>query len=368
MADEIDDILSEFGDAVNDQIEALATDPQQLPALDRAIAESLGGSGYLGTSFPEEDGGLGRHDLRFGIALRTACARAGAVGLGIGLGEISDVAMPLLARRTTSDQRSAKSDRLRDGTAIVAVAGLGGGVTVAADGDGWLLDGGACHVINAPGAEFLIVAAETPEGEWVLVLLDPAAAQLTIEPVLDLIGPSGLGVASVSFEGVRATPDDVLSSGQEAAQDVASAIQSQEVLLAAGALADAQRALDLTRDYVRGRQAFGQAIADFQNTGLLLGDVDAEIAAGTAMLERTIAGSVDDSWTLIDTGRLRLHAVATLLNAVDTGVQLHGGYGYMMEYPIATAYLAAPTTVLLGARAANDIRASIGLPPATSSR
>ena len=138
-------------------------------------------------------------------------------------------------------------------------------------------------------------------------------------------------------------------------------LASQEILLAAGALADARYALRAAGEYARSRTAFGVPIADFQNTRLVLGDAEAQVAVAERQVDACLELSGAGDTNLAATGIARLRAADALAFAVDTALQVHGGYGYMAEYPIAAAFAAAPVTRLLGARSRAQLRESLGL-------
>jgi acyl-CoA dehydrogenase len=286
----------------------------------RAAAEH----GFVAMGVPEEHGGLGIDDVRFAAIVMQEAMRAGQPALALVLTAHGDVPVRALvadgghgnwlAGLATAELRAATALHARDGFAPAVV--------------------GAAH------ADLLIVGAAAIE-----------ANAATIEPIDGPVGLGDAGLANVTFDPAAVTPLPGV--------DLEDLLVGERLLLALGAVAAAQAALDLTVDYVRDRRAFGTPIASFQNTRQLLGAAGAQLRAAEALAERALQQRVDGRLSAADAAAAKLAATEAQAAAVDAGVQLHGGYGYMLEYPIAHAYADARFLRLHGTPS-QDLRDELG--------
>jgi len=238
---------------------------------------------------------------------------AGLPAVALALAMHDGFALPLLGERA--------------GSGLIAV--VEDGVAAETRDGGWVLSGGAETVINGAAAAQFLTAARTDDGSVLLFVVDGDAAGLHSAPAEALLGLDALDVADVRFDAVAAT----LLDG-----NLAIARAGHDLALAVAAMAGARTALRITVDYVHQRKAFGRPIAEFENTRHVLSRAGARVTATTAFVDGCL-GSAAITPELA--AAARVCAADVLHLAVDTGVQLHGGYGYMWEYPIARAYAAA---------------------------
>jgi acyl-CoA dehydrogenase len=286
----------------------------------RAAAEH----GFVAMGVPEEHGGLGIDDPRFAAIVMEEAMRAAQPSLALVLAAHGDVPVRALVADGGHGEWLAglASGELRAATALHA------------------RDGFALAVVGAAQADLLIVGAAAIE-----------AAAATIEPIDAPVGLQEAGLANVTFDPAAVTPLP--------GADVEDLLIGERLLLALGAVAGARAALDLTVDYVRDRRAFGTPIADFQNTRQLLGAADARLRGAAALTERVLQDRVEHRLSAADAAAAKLVATEAHAQVVDAGVQLHGGYGYMLEYPIAHAYADARFLRLHGT-ASQDLRDELG--------
>jgi alkylation response protein AidB-like acyl-CoA dehydrogenase len=195
--------------------------------------------------------------------------------------------------------------------------------------DGAVLSGAAETVLNGLGAARFLIEAKTDDGSAALFTVTGNATGLRRAPADALLGLDALDAADLRFDGVAAAPLD---------GDLTAARTAHRVALAVAAMAGARTALSITVDYVQQRKAFGRPIAEFENTRHVLARAGARVTATTAFVDTCLAAPTVTPQTA---AAALVCAADTLDLAVDTGVQLHGGYGYMWEYPIARAYAAA---------------------------
>jgi len=288
----------------------------------RAAAEH----GFVAMGVPEEHGGLGVEDVRFAAIVMEEAMLAGQPSLALVLAAHGDVPV----------------------RALVAGGGHGEWLEALATGERRAAtalharDGFAPAVVGAAQADLLIVA--TPDGV-------AATEAVMIEPIDAPVGLQAAGLANVTFDPAAATPLP--------GADLEDLLIGERLLLALGAVAAARAALELTIDYVRDRRAFGTPIASFQNTRQLLGAVDAKLRAAAAFAQRALQARVDGTLAAADAAAAKLVATEAHAEVVDAGVQLHGGYGYMLEYPISHAYADARFLRLHGTPS-QDLRDALG--------
>jgi acyl-CoA dehydrogenase len=251
--------------------------------------------------------GLADEDVRFRAVVLEEAMNAGHPSIALALAMHDSFALPLLAGRETA------------GLAAVVDEG-----DVRVDGDA--LTGSADAVVNGLGADVLIVRARTDDGSDAAFVV--TGSDVDRVPGDELLGLSDLDVADLRFTGVPATPIDV---------NFPAARGGHQLALAVAAVAGARTALRTTVDYVQQRKAFGKPIASFENTRHTLGALGAQIAAVESFVDSCLVGNLSPERA----AAAKLTATELLGAAVDQGVQLHGGYGYMWEYPIARAYAAA---------------------------
>jgi acyl-CoA dehydrogenase len=252
-------------------------------------------------------------DPRFAAVALEEAMTAGLPAVALALAMHDGFALPLLGERA--------------GPGLIAV--VEDGVAAEARDGGWVLSGGAETVFNGAAAAQFLTAARTDDGSVRLFLVDGAAAGLHRAPAEALLGLDALDVADLRFDAVAANPLD---------GDLAAARAGHDLALAVAAMAGARTALRITVDYVHQRKAFGRPIAEFENTRHVLSRAGARVTATTAFVD----GCLSSTTITPELAAAALVCAADTLDlAVDTGVQLHGGYGYMWEYPIARAYAAA---------------------------
>jgi alkylation response protein AidB-like acyl-CoA dehydrogenase len=292
--------------------------------IPRELLRIAGEHGYLGMRVPEEHGGAGVEDPRFGTVVGEEAMLARVPALALVLVTHSEIALPAILR----------------GAGHEWLPGLASGETlatvvqgeVAIDGDG-RLRGGAPFVVSGTAADLFVVAA----GE-ALVVVPSDSPGVQVEPSEPPVGLEAAGFATVRFDGARG----VALSGSVEQLEI-----DQAVALAVTALAGARAALATTLEYVAERKAFGQPIAAFQNTRRELAAVAAQIEVGAGFVEASLTSG---SAAMRTAAAGKVFCSELYGRAVDVGVQLHGGYGYMMEYEIAHAYADARFWRLYGAR------------------
>lgn len=295
-------------------------------ARDRRIPAEIfshaGEQGYLGMAVPEEHGGLGIDDPRFGAVIGEEAMLAGAPALALALTTHSDVAVPAIVSGAPDQWNQEHLPALASGEQLATV--VRGEIEL----DGGSLSGEAHMVVNGTVAQvFVVVASKGDERALVLVTRD--ADGVSVDPSDPPIGLDPAGLATVRFDAAAAIALEADADTLEADQAFA---------LAVTGLAGTRAALAITTEYVSDRRAFGIPIAEFQNTRRVLAEVAADADVAEAFVERALRLKVGDSLEARAAAVAKLFCTELYGRAVDTGLQLHGGYGYIMEYEIAHAF------------------------------
>jgi acyl-CoA dehydrogenase len=323
------------------------------PRLDQARS-AMGGSreiftraaeaGLLGVLAPESSGGGGLSDPRFGELVVQAATQIGAPGIALAIGLHSNAAVPALISSYRGDDKDELTTSLVDGSTLVAIAGHTGGISAQHRDAGLQLSGTAQGVVNATNADRFLVVADIGDRGLRAVLIDARAAEVL--PSVRGLGARDAGSRDVVFDGVVVNATAILDGEHGTVEEL---LIDCALVFSAVSIAGARTAVTGTVAYVQERKAFGRLVAEFENTQSVLTGLWAELM---------VTGSYhDDCAKRRGLGTLRLAEVAAALErgfavydrSVDQGMQLHGGYGYMLEYPIAHSYADARFVGLVAA-------------------
>ena len=318
--------------------------------VDRSAWEKAGAAGLLCASMPEEYGGAGG-SFAHESAIIEAIGHVGVDGFGIGLHNA--IVAPYILHYGSQEQKEKWLPKLASGELIGAIAmtepGAGSdlqGVKTRADRDGnhYCINGSKTFITNGQMANLIVVVAKTdPEkgakGTSLIVVETDGLAGFERGRNLDKIGLKANDTSELFFNDMRVPTANLL--GPEEGQGFVQLMQQlpqERLMIGTTAIAMAERALSLTIDYVKERKAFGQKVIDFQNTQFRLAELKTEITIGRVFyndcVARHIAGGLDPA-----TASMAKYWLSDLQGkVVDECLQLHGGYGYMNEYPIARMY------------------------------
>ena len=327
--------------------------PRQ-PAWDKAglvdhdIWEIAGRQGFLVPSADPAYGGLGISDLRYEQVMMEELARVHESGFGLALH--NGIVAPYLIDAGTRNQKRRYLTKAVTGEAILALAitepeaGSDAAAmrTRAVDaGDNWVLDGAKTFVSNGICADLVIVAARTqPDRRHGigLFLVESGTPGFSRGRKLDKLGLRTQDTAELFFESCRIPKENVLGNPTEGFGQVMRLFAQERLVVAMSSVASAEVALRDTLAYVRERQAFGRPIAAFQDTRFRLAQLRTEIDVAQAYVDRCVLAAADNALDAAAAAEAKLFASEMLGRVVDDCVQMHGGYGYMWEYPICRAY------------------------------
>jgi len=340
----------DFREAVRRFFEAEALPYQQewedAGQPDPAFWRKAADQGFVGFQAPEEYGGLGIDDFRFNAILNEEAMYVGVSGDSFQLQ--NDCVMPYLLDLTTEEQKERLLPGFTEGRLLGALGmtepGTGSDLramrTVAKpDGDGWILNGAKTFITSGIQADFVIVVAKSgTDGDsnaLSLMLVENGMEGFTRGRKLDKIGHRGQDTAELYFDSVRVPRRNLLGQLGNGMEHLRAGLAQERLAVAVGAVAAAEAAIALTLEYVKDRHAFGKPIGTFQVIRFSLAELWTETAAARSYVDTALMSQVDHSLSATEAAGLKALTTELHWRVVDRCLQLHGGYGYMEEYPIA---------------------------------
>jgi len=288
-------------------------------------------NGFLGIGVPEEYGGGGSPDPRFLVTVAEEFVRAGHLGHAVRVVAHAGVAAPLIAEHATAETRAQWLPGLATGVTRVGIGRTA--LRVTASGDELILYGHAHSVVDGPEAGLLVLRVSDPAADDAVVLVDTTSPGIARTDVATPLALGGANLADLIFDEVRVPAKSRLPHAAVADFD-----KDDRLWLAVLAVAGTRAALDTTIAYVKERKVFGTPVASFENTRIVLGEALAQCEAAETLIDAVIAERVSSTLTTERSAVAKLQAIELFSRISDQGMQLHGGYGYMREYPISQLY------------------------------
>ena len=327
----------------------------------REVFAKAGGHGFLGMAVPEEHGGAGVDDFRFNAVLSEEAQRAGLGSVHLGMSVHSDICLPYFLSYATDEQKQRWLPGLVSGELIAAIAmtepgtgsDLAGISTSAVRKDGeYVVNGAKTFITNGINADLVITAVRTDRGErhrgLSLLVVERGTPGFERGRNLEKIGTHAQDTAELFFDDARVPAENLLGNEGEGFAYLVSNLPQERLSIAVAAVAAAEAALGWTVEYVRDRKAFGTPIGSFQNTRFELAEMRTEVDVGQAYVDRCVEALNAGELTAEDAAGAKWWCTELQGRVVDRCLQLHGGYGYMLEYPIARAYADARVTRIYG--------------------
>ena len=309
--------------------------------IDRGFWRKAAAQGFVAFSAPEQHGGLGIDDFRFNAIIDEECAYTGAATDNFAL--VNDIVTPYLLDLTTAEQRERWLPGVTTGETVPAIAmtepGTGSDLraiaaTAKPDGDGWRLNGSKTFVSSGIQADLVIVAARAGDGLGLFAV--PASAEgFQRGRKLEKVGRKAQDTAELFFDDVAVPPEDVIGEPGQGLRLLMRNLPQERLSIAVTAVASAERALEITLEYARSRNAFGKPIGSFQANRFSLAEAATEVAIARAYVDRCLAAQVAGELTPEEAAGAKYWTTELQFKVIDLGLQLHGGYGYMEEYEIA---------------------------------
>ena len=327
--------------------------------VDRDVWRAAGKAGLLGLDVDPEYGGGGQRDFRFNAVLVEEVVRAGCSGLGFGVH--NDVDAPYLTELTTADQRKRWLPGFCSGDLVTAIAmsepGAGSdlaGVRTSAvrDGDSYVLNGQKTFITNGEHADLVIVVAKTAPDQGAhgvsLIAVERDTPGFTRGRRLEKVGLKALDTAELFFDDCRVPADNLIGTENHGFYHLMANLPRERLSIAVAAVAASEALLEWTLEYARTREAFGKPIGKFQHNRFLLAELDTEVTIARTFLNHCIVEHNAGRLSVTDAAKAKWWTTELQNKVADRCVQVHGGYGYMTEYPVAKAWLDGRVQTIYG--------------------
>ncbi|WP_417520231.1 acyl-CoA dehydrogenase family protein [Minwuia sp.] len=317
--------------------------------VSRDVWRKAGSAGLLNTAIPDEMGGLGGNFLHAAIVIEEM-GKTNASGPNFPLH--SDIICPYLQHYGSKEQQQTWLPRMTAGEIIGAIAmtepGAGSDLqgiqtTAKRDGDDYVINGQKVYISNGQLADLIIVACKTDPSEgWrgiSLILVEATREGFSRGKNLEKIGMHAQDTSELFFDNVRVPRENLL--GPEEGKgfiQLVSQLPQERLIQAVRGAAVVEGAIKWTLDYTRDRKAFGKSILSFQNTQFKLAELQSHAAMLRTFVDRCLELHIDGKLTAEDAAMAKMNATDLQCRTLDECLQLHGGAGYMWEYPIAQAW------------------------------
>ncbi|MBW4815876.1 acyl-CoA dehydrogenase family protein [Rhodococcus qingshengii] len=327
--------------------------------VDRDVWVEAGMQGFLGTAVPEEFGGGGVKDFRYNAIITEETTKGGFSGIGFTLH--NDVVAPYLLELTNEEQKQRWLPGFASGELISAIAmtepGTGSdlqGIKTKAvrDGDHWVLNGSKTFITNGINADIIIVVACTDPDKgaqgFSLLVVERDMPGFERGRNLDKIGMKAQDTAELSFTDVRVPAANLLGEEGMGFFYLMKNLPQERLSIAVVAAAAMESVLESTIQYCRDRKAFGKSIGSFQNTRFVLAELATETTAVRILVDKFIEQLNAEKLTVQEAAMAKWWTTEAQVKLIDRCLQLHGGYGYMKEYPVAKAYMDSRVQTIYG--------------------
>ncbi|SFO80256.1 acyl-CoA dehydrogenase family protein [Actinomadura madurae] len=328
----------------------------------REFYGKLGELGVFGVQVPEEYGGAGETSFKYQAVISEECARA-AVSFG-GYGVHVNLVLPYLLKYGSDEQKKRWLPPFVSGEMMTAIAmtepGTGSDLagiqtTAKRDGDHYILNGAKTFITGGVLADRVLVVARTspatPENRRAglsILAVDTKSEGYAVGRKLEKIGLRSSDTAELSFTDVRVPVEDLLGEEGRGFEYLTHNLAEERLGIATSSYASAAAAVEFARAYVQERTVFGKTVSSFQNTKFVLAECATEVEAARSLVDRCIEALDAGELTPADAAVCKLFCTEVQARVVDKCLQLHGGYGYILEYPIARLYTDARVTRIYG--------------------
>jgi alkylation response protein AidB-like acyl-CoA dehydrogenase len=327
--------------------------------VDREVYRAAGKHGVIGFNVPEQFGGGGVGDFRFNAVVAEELAVSGAGTPAFTLH--NDIVAPYLISLANPEQQQRWLPGFAAGDLIGAIAmsepGAGSdlaGVRTHAERDGadWVLSGAKTFISSGINADLVIVVTRTDPTAghkgFSLLVVERGMAGFSRGRNLAKIGQKSQDTAELFFDQVRVPAANVLGADGRGFYHLMHNLPAERLSIAVSAVAGARAIFTETVAYAKNRTAFGQPIGAFQHNRFVLAELDTELDVAQVYVDRCLGGMVAGDLTAVEAAKAKWWTTELQKRVVDACLQLHGGYGYMLEYPVARAYLDSRVQTIYG--------------------
>ncbi|TQC49646.1 acyl-CoA dehydrogenase [Rhodococcus sp. WS4] len=329
--------------------------------VDRRTFEAAGALGILGLAVPTKYGGGGETDFRFRVVVEEEIARAGLTSFGHGIGTHDDIVLPYFVDLATEEQKVRWLPGLAQGSKIGAIAmtepDAGSDLralrtTAVRDEDDWIINGQKTFISNGILADLVVVVARThPDGGskgFSLFVVERETEGFERGRKLEKVGRHAQDTAELAFRDVRVPGTNLLGTPGRGLAHLMERLPRERMLIAVGAMAAIRAAVEWTNEFAFQSTAFGKPIGDLQNTRFVLADMATELDVTQAFIDRAVKALNAGTLTAVDAAKAKLWTTELQKRVIDRCVQIFGGYGYMIEYPIARAFIDSRAQTIYG--------------------
>lgn len=324
----------------------------------RELWQKAGEQGFLVPTAPEEFGGVGV-DYRYNTIINEELAKGGYTGIGWPLH--SDISVPYILNFGSDEQKQKYIPGCISGEIVTAIAmtepGAGSDLqgiktTAVRDGDDYVINGSKTFITNGQHADVVVVVAKTDPSKGAagtsLFLVEAGTPGFEKGTNLDKLGMKAQDTSELFFNDVRVPKEALLGEEGQGFIYLMKELPQERLQIAVIGITNAEAALQYTTEYVKERQAFGKNVAAFQNTQFKLAEMDTEITSCRVFIDRCLELHLEGKLDPVTAAKAKLHATELQGKVLDQCLQLHGGYGFMWEYPIARAYADARVQRIFG--------------------
>ncbi len=318
----------------------------------REFFTAAGRDGFLAFEVDERYGGAGVRDFRFNAMLHEVGFGLGLNGAVGGITLHNDICLPYFTRYCNEEQRERWLPGIANGDYLTAVAmtepdagsDLAGIATRAVRTDGgWVVNGSKTFITNGINSDLVVVAVRTDpddrHGGLSLLVVERGMAGFERGRNLEKIGLHSADTAEMFFRDVFVPAENLLGEEGMGFRYLTANLPQERLSIAVSAVVMARGALEQTLEYVRSRKAFGRPVGSFQNSRFVLAEAASEVEIATHYVDRCVAAHNDGKLSAVDAAMAKWWATDMQGRVIDRCLQLHGGYGYMLEYPIARAFV-----------------------------
>jgi len=316
--------------------------------VSRELWSKAGEFGYLCPTVPEEYGGVGA-DFRYNAIVDEEIANFGLSGVGFGLH--SDIAVPYIMAYGSEELKQKYLPKCVSGELVTAIAmtepGTGSdlqGIKTNAvlEGDHYILNGSKTFITNGQMADLVIVVAKTNPEEGSkgtsLLLVEANSKGFEKGQNLEKIGMKAQDTSELFFQDVKVPKENLLGAEGMGFIYLMQELPQERLSVGLNAIASAESIFEQTIAYVKERKAFGRNISSFQNTQFKLAEMSATLTMARIFVDKCLELHLTKELDVVTAAKLKLLSTEIQCDVIDECLQLHGGYGYMLEYPVARAY------------------------------